>query len=374
MGSARLPLDKLFPPRWLPRPMPVLRRAAPQWTYARSTGVSRGGVASALRALVEAARYQPPVSHGRAVPLLGHYAGLVRVGGTTLAITTDTVGTKILLAEELGRFEPIGEDIVAINVNDLAAVGARPAALVDVISCARPDVRVFAALGRGLRRGLRQAECALVGGETAVVPDLVSGWDVGGTAVGFFPAGRPPILGTRIRPGDRILGLRASGVHANGFTLVRRLLKERRIPLGRPRAGGRRSVGRELLEPTRIYTRASEALADAPGVVGFAHISGGGVRNLVRLNGEVDFVLDRWPAPSGLFAWIQELGDLSLEEMYQTFNVGIGFVVVARPSAVDLCRSRLARAGYPGVVDLGRVARGRGVHLPQARLEYLAYS
>ena len=109
-------------------------------------------------------------------------------------------------------------------------------------------------------------------------------------------------------------------------------------------------------------------------MTGFAHISGGGVRNLVRLHREVDFVLDRWPFPKGLFAWVQGIGDLSDEEMYQTFNVGIGFVAVVRPTAVDRCRALLGRAGFPRVVEVGRVGRGQGVHLPQAGLEYLDYA
>lgn len=353
--------------------MVVRRVPKARWTYARSTGVARGEVATALHALLWAARYQPPHSHGRAVPIPGHYAGLLRVGETTIALTTDTVGTKVLLASELRRFETIGEDVVAVNVNDLAAVGARPAALVDVISCARPDPRVFAEIGRGIRRGLRRSECALVGGETAVVPDLVSGWDVGGTAMGFYPPGRRPVTGEAIRAGDRILGLRASGFHANGFTLVRALVKEHGIDIRRPRPGGRRPLASELLAPTRIYTGASEALADQPGVTGFAHISGGGVRNLVRLNGEVDFVLDRWPRARGLFAWVQELGRLTDKEMHQTFNGGIGFVTVVRPAAVERCRALLSRAGFPDATEVGRVARGQGVHLPQLDLEYRTY-
>ena len=354
--------------------MSVPRRSWAHWTYARSTGVARGGVAEALRALLANARYLPPRSHGRAVPIPGHYAGLVRVGRTTLALTTDTVGTKIVLAEELGQYEPIGEDAVAVNVNDLAAVGARPAALVDVISCSRPDPTVFAALGRGIRRGLARSQCALVGGETAVVPELVSGFDVGGTALGFFPPGRQPVTGSAIRPGDRILGLRASGFHANGFTLVRALLRENGIDPRRARGPGGGRLGTELLRPTRIYARASEALADVPGVTGFAHISGGGVRNLVRLNDTVDFVLDRWPRPKGLFAWVQDLGHISDAEMYQTFNVGIGFVVVMRASAVERSRALLRRAGYGDVAEIGHVARGRGVHLPHLDLEYTSYT
>ena len=327
-----------------------------------------------LRALVAAARYRPPSSHGRAVPLPGHYAGLVKVDGTILALTTDTVGTKVRLAEELNRFEPIGEDAVAVNVNDLAAVGARPAALVDVVSCGRPSPRVFAQLGRGIRRGLARAECALIGGETAVVPELVTGWDVGGTALGFFPPGRRPVTGSAIRPGDQILGLRASGLHSNGFTLVRALLREHRIDLRRTKAPNGRRLGPELLRPTRIYTQASEAIADVPGVTGLAHISGGGVRNLIRLNRRVRFVLDAWPEPRGLFRWVQELGSLAMMEMYQTFNVGIGFVVVARPGAVPPVVAALTRAGFRDVKPIGHVARGAGVGLPALGLDYGAYS
>ena len=354
--------------------MAVQRRQKERWTYARSMGVSRERVSEALHALLQEARYRPPPFHGRAVPLPGHYAGLVRIGGTVLALTTDTVGTKVLLAEELGTFEPIGEDAVAVNVNDLAAVGARPAALVDVISCARPDATIFAALGRGLRRGLARSACSLVGGETAVVPDLVARWDIGGTALGFFPPGRRPITGRSIRPGDRVIGIPSSGFHANGFTLVRALLRAKHVDLRRPRPGGRKSLARELLAPTRIYASASEALASLRGVTGLAHISGGGVRNLIRLNPAVDFVIDQWPRPRGLFAWVQELGALSNEEMYQTFNVGIGFVVVARPGSVDRCLALLSRAGFRDARVVGSVRRGRGVHLPQMGIEYLGYA
>ena len=165
------------------------------WTYARS-GVNRSEVASALAELIRAARYDPPSSHGRPVEAPGHYAGMIRIGRETVAITTDTVGTKVLLAEELHRWEEVGEDIVGVNVNDLAAVGARTAGLVDVILCARPRPAEFRAIGRGIGRGLRAAECALLGGETAVVPGIVDGIDLGGTAFGFFPGKRTPITGS----------------------------------------------------------------------------------------------------------------------------------------------------------------------------------
>lgn len=303
----------------------------------------------------------------------GHYAGLVRVGRETLAVTTDTVGTKVLLAEELGRWEEVGEDTVAINVNDLAAVGARPTALVDTILCGAADPAVFRAIGRGLRRGLAAARCARLGGETAMVGEIVRGIDLGATAVGFFPAGRAPVLGKSIRAGDRLVGLPSSGVHANGFTLVRRLLAEHAVRLGRPRPGAREAIGVELLRPTRTYSGVADAVADRPDVVGLAHLSGGGVRNLTRLQPRVRFVLDAWPPLPPLFAWLQQLGSLADREMYQTFNAGIGFVLVVRPSALRTLLPALASAGAPDARVIGRVESGRGVVMPELGLEYPSY-
>jgi phosphoribosylformylglycinamidine cyclo-ligase len=343
------------------------------WTYSRA-GVDRGSVAAALAALLAETQYRPPASHGRPLDLPGHYAGLVRIGRETLAITTDTVGTKTLLAEEVGRWEGVGEDVVQVNVNDLAAVGARPSFLVDCILCARPDPEVFRAIGRGIRRGLRRGRIALVGGETAVVPDIVRGTDLGGTAVGFLPRGRKPVTGARIRPGDAILGIPSQGFHANGYTLVRRLLKERRTELGRPRPGERLPLGEELLRPGRIYVDVSEALAGRATTHAFAHLSGGGVRNLVRLNDEVRFELDTWPELDPLHRWIQELGSIASDELYQTFNTGIGFVAVVAPSAVDASLGALRRAGVRDARTVGRVTAGRGVSLPRERVEYTSYA
>jgi phosphoribosylformylglycinamidine cyclo-ligase len=304
----------------------------------------------------------------------GHYAGLLKLGAETIAITTDTVGTKVLLADRLSRWEEVGEDIVGVNVNDLAAVGARTAGLVDTILCERPDAGVFRALGRGIDRGLRAARCSLLGGETAVVPDLVHRFDLGATAFGFFPGGRRPVLGKRIRAGDRILGIPSDGAHANGYTLIRRIVDESRVDLLRPRPGGRGPVGRELLRPTRIYTEAADAVADLPGVHGLAHLSGGGVRNLVRLHPKVEFVLDGWPPVPSLFAWLQELGGLSDSELFQTFNAGVGFVLVVDPTSVRTVTTRLARAGAADAREIGHVAEGAGVSLPGFGLEYRGYS
>ncbi len=342
-------------------------------TYAGS-GVDRPAVATALSALLASVRYRAPPRHGRAIAAPGHYAGLIRIGRETVAITTDTVGTKVRLAETLGRWEEVGEDVVGVNVNDLAAVGARTAGLVDTILCPRPDPEAFRAVGRGIDRGLRAARCALLGGETAVVPSIVTGIDLGATAIGFFPRGRTPVTGARIRPGDVLLGIPASGIHANGFTLVRQLIEEHSVDLARPRPGALRPLGEELLTPTRIYTEVADALADRAETHGFAHLSGGGVRNLTRLHAGVAFVLDRWPAPPPIFGFLQELGAISDEEMFQTFNMGIGFVLVTATHQLAETRRRLARAGAPDAVPIGRVERGHGVTVPDRGLAYRGYS
>jgi phosphoribosylformylglycinamidine cyclo-ligase len=342
------------------------------WTYARA-GVDRGPTAEALSGLLSAVRYRAPGSSGRPVRAVGHYAGLVRIGRETLAVTTDTVGTKVLLAASRDRWEEVGTDLVAVNVNDLASVGARPIGLVDTLLCDRVDAARFARIGTGIDRGLRESRCSLLGGETAVVPDVVRGMDLGGTAIGYFP-GRRPVLGRSIRPGDRLLGFPSSGLHANGFTLVRKLIEARGVDLDTRRPGAAIALGEELLAPTRIYVGLTEALAGVAGVTGLAHVSGGGVRNLVRLRADVRFELDGWPRPEGLFGWLMELGPVAPTEMYQTFNMGIGFVVVARPTALPAIRRRLARTPFASHAEVGRVLRGRGVALPGLHLEYDGYA
>ncbi|MGA9839219.1 MAG: phosphoribosylformylglycinamidine cyclo-ligase [Thermoplasmata archaeon] len=342
-------------------------------TYAQS-GVDRSAVTAALAELLSAVRFRPPPGHGRPVEGPGHYAGMIRIGRETIAVTTDTVGTKVLLAREMGRWEEVGEDMVGVNVNDLASVGARPAGLVDTILCARPDPATFRAIGRGLDRGLRAAGCSLLGGETAMVPSIVEGIDLGATALGFFPRGRAPVTGRGIRPKDVLLGVPSSGLHANGFTLVRKLVQEASVNLSAPRRGSRSPLGVELLSPTRIYSGVADTIADRPEVHGLAHLSGGGVRNLLRLHPRVAFVLDRWPAPPPLFEWVQRLGGISDEEMYQTFNMGIGFVLVVAPHRLADTRRRLARAGAADTRVIGRVEPGTGVTVPQLGLRYAEYS
>lgn len=347
-------------------------KGARRWTYAR-VGVDPARVGVAVSALTHEVRYRAPARSGRPLVLPGHFAGVVQVGRERLALTTDTVGTKTLLAEELNRWGEVGEDLVGVNVNDLAAIGARPSALVDTILCRAPDTRILRAIGRGINRGLERAECSLLGGETAIVPEMVEGFDLGATALGFFPGNRQPILGNKIRPGDELLGLPSRGVHANGFTLIRRLVKSAHVDLSARRTGGPTPLGVELLRPTRIYTRASEAIADDAATRGLAHITGGGVRNLARLNRRVRFSLDSWPEPTGIFAWLADLGRIPARELYQTFNMGIGFVVAVRSGNIDRILTRLSESGLRDGRKVGDVETGSGVALPHLGVTYPGY-
>ena len=353
-----------------PSALPMAHRET--LTY-REVGVDHGAISRSLRGFLRAVHPPRPSGHGRLKLGPGHFSGLLQVGRETLAITTDGVGTKVLLAEQLDRWEEVGEDLVAVNVNDLSAVGARPLALLDYLAMPRPEERVLRAIGRGVGRGLRRAGCGLVGGETAVVPELHRAPDLSGTALGYFPPGRPPVTGERIRPGDVALGLPSSGFHANGYTLVRRLVERAGLSLRSPLPGGGLPLGRRLLAPSRIYTRGLEALLAERLPVGLAHVTGGGARNLARLNPKVGFRLDGWPPPRGLFRWVADLSGLGAEELYQTFNMGVGFVVVVRPSHVDRARAVLARSGERNVSILGRAVASPGVHLSGLGVRYEGY-
>lgn len=354
------------------RKMPLPEAAPPALTYA-SVGIRQDEVAVALGRLLRAARYQAPSASGSVVKLPGHYAGVVRLGPTCVALTTDNVGTKMLLARTLDRWEEVGEDVVAVNVNDLSAVGARPSAFVDYIAVQTPVPSIFEAIGRGIGRGLKASRCALVGGETSVVPDLVKSVDLSGTAMGFFPKGRSPVTGAGLRAGDVLLGLPSSGFHSNGYTLIRRLVEEYAVDITRPLPGDTLPLGQRLLAPTRIYTRPLEALLDAGLPVALAHISGRGLRNLIRLTQKLQFVLDRLPPMPPLFRWMADLSQLSPDELYQTFNMGTGFIAVVRASKVEQALKVLAKAGEPGARILGTMGKGHGVVLPELGVRYDSY-
>lgn len=242
-------------------------------TYAQA-GVDDEKTSRALKSIISLAKGTFEFRRGKLgepAEDLGHYAALMDFGDFYLAITTDGVGTKVLVAEAVGKFDTIGIDMIAMNVNDLLCVGAEPVALVDYLAVKEPDERVFEGIAQGLYEGARQAGIAIVGGETAVMPDLINGFDLAGTAIGVVEK-RKVITGKKIRPGDAVIGIKSSGIHSNGLTLARKLL----IPkYGLDYEYEGKKLWEWLLEPTRIYVKAVLELIENVKVHGLAHITGG---------------------------------------------------------------------------------------------------
>jgi phosphoribosylformylglycinamidine cyclo-ligase len=310
----------------------------------------------------------------------GYFATLMHIPpGPAIALTTDGVGTKILLAREANRWESIGIDCIANNVNDVICVGAVPLALLDYMATDRIDAAVLEEVARGLYLGADAAGIAIPGGEIAQIGAMLADakggppmLDLVGTAIGAVPPGRTPVDGSAVSAGDVILALPSSGLHSNGFSLARQAL----FSLGGmsltdhvPGTGQR--LDDALLAPTRVYVKAAEALWDAgltPG--GLVHISGGGLLNLARLAADVSYQLDTLPPPPPIFALIAEAGHIPAATMYATFNMGTGFCIVVPPADQQAALDALKGAGEEPV-RIGTVTAtpGRFVSIPEAGLK-----
>ena len=322
--------------------------------YAKA-GVDQGAADSAVAGLVRALGAIKLGRPSLQVPLPGHYASVIKLDSETgIALSTDGVGTKLLVAEELGRFDTVGVDCVAMNVNDVICVGAEPLAMLDYIAVQKADPRICEEIGVGLARGAELAGVEIPGGELAQLGDLVSSVDVSGACFGTVPLDSI-IDGSGVRPGDAVIGLPSSGIHSNGYTLARAALQG--IPLDDDRLG--RPLGDILLEPTEIYVKPVLELmhADHIEVRGLAHITSGGLGNLLRLATDAAYEIDDpLPVPP-VFELIQERGEVSAEEMYEVFNMGCGFCVVVRPDQ-EAAALELLRAHYPEARRVGRVVEG----------------
>jgi len=320
--------------------------------YAKA-GVSQGDADAAVASLVSALAAAAP-AESRQVLASGHYANVVRLDERTgIALSTDGVGTKLVLAEQLGRWDTVGIDCVAMNVNDIVCVGAEPLAMVDYLAVDRADSEVAGAIGVGLARGAELAGIEIVGGELAQLGELINGLDLAGACFGTV-ALDSLVTGAAIEPGDPVIGLPSSGLHSNGYTLARSVLED--IPLDDERLG--RPLGDVLLEPTEIYVKpVVELLRSDVEVRGLAHITSGGLGNLLRLDAEVAYEIDDpLPVPP-VFELIQELGQVSDEEMHEVFNMGCGFCVVVAASDEDSAVVAL-RTAYPDAKRIGRAAEG----------------
>ncbi|HSS04176.1 MAG TPA: phosphoribosylformylglycinamidine cyclo-ligase [Solirubrobacterales bacterium] len=324
--------------------------------YAKA-GVDQGAADSAVAGLVRALATIELGRPSRQVPLPGHYASVIRIDERTgIALSTDGVGTKLLVAEQLGRFDTVGIDCVAMNVNDVICVGAEPLAMLDYIAIERAEPEVCEQIGVGLARGAELAGVEIPGGELAQLGDMVRGFDVAGACFGTV-ALDAIVDGSAVEPGDAVIGLPSSGIHSNGYTLARAALHG--IGLDED-PGGRlgRPLGDVLLEPTEIYVKpVLELLRSEVEVRGLAHITSGGLGNLLRLVAEVGYEIDApLPVPA-IFELIQERGGVSEAEMDGVFNMGCGFccVVAAGDEGMAL---ELLRAHYPAARRVGRAIEG----------------
>jgi phosphoribosylformylglycinamidine cyclo-ligase len=252
----------------------------------------------------------------------GDYAGLVDIGDQYLALATDGVGTKLLVAEAMEDYSTIGIDCMAMNVNDLVAQGVEPVAFVDYLAVEEPDDETAEELGEGLRRGAEQAGVALVGGETAVLPDVIRGLDIAGACAGLAPKGA--LFPGEAEPGDALVGWESSGIHSNGLTLAREAVTRENEYTDTFPPNPDRTIAEELLEPTRIYTDLLGPLREHE-THAAAHVTGGGWRNLTRMGDHRYEITDPFDAQP-VFEFVQREGTVDDEEMHRTFNMGTGFV------------------------------------------------
>jgi phosphoribosylformylglycinamidine cyclo-ligase len=326
----------------------------------------------------EAFRRDPEI--GRNVADVGYFAAVLDIGnGQGLAVTTDGVGSKVLVAEMMNRFDTIGIDCVAMNVNDVICVGARPLSFLDYIAIESAEPELLESIAKGLHEGARQSSVNIVGGEISQIPEIItgaregSGVDLVGMCVALVPVAEVNV-GQNVTPGDVVIGLRSSGVHSNGYTLARRVLFDRAglAPTDHVEALGR-SVGEELLEPTRIYVPEIVELLDRKlPLHALVHVTGDGFLNLTRVQAPgVGFELRDLPAPQPIFDLIQREGEVTDAEMYRVFNMGVGFCVVV-PDDRAVVNEVLEVMGAHDVEAqiIGAVIEDaeRRVHIPAKRL------
>jgi phosphoribosylformylglycinamidine cyclo-ligase len=331
--------------------------------YARA-GVDASRAEQAVAGLVDVLRRIDPGRPSRAVLGSGHYANVLRLDDRTgIALSTDGVGSKVIVAEQLGRFDTVGIDCIAMNVNDVICVGAEPIAVLDYIAVEEADPEMLRQIAEGLRAGAELASVEIPGGELAQLPELIRGhpsprgFDLVGACFGTV-ALDAIVTGARVAPGDAVIGIPSSGVHSNGLTLARRALPDLDE---RPPALGGASVGDALLEPTVIYVRAvTELLGSGVDVRGLAHITSGGLLNLLRLEAEVGYEISD-PLPRlPIFELIAERSRTEEAELLEVFNMGCGFCCVVPGDQTDLA-VELLDSHHPGSAVIGRATDEAGV-------------
>jgi phosphoribosylformylglycinamidine cyclo-ligase len=323
-------------------------------------GVDTSAADRGVAALVDVLRTIDTGRASRTVPLPGHFAAVLDVAPNLgIAVGTDGVGSKLIVAEQAGRYDTVGIDCVAMNVNDVVCVGAEPIALLDYLAVEQADPEVMREIAVGLKCGAELAGVEIPGGEVAVLPELIRGhpsphgFDLTAACIGTV-ALDAIVTGAECRPGDALIGLPSSGLHSNGYSLARQALSGLALD-DRPAALNSATIADALLEPTVIYVRAVlELLRSRVAVHGLAHITGGGVLNLTRLSGDVGFeITDPLRVPP-ICALVRDLGGVSDAEMWEVFNMGCGFVAVVPESDAEAAAGLLA-ASHPGSRRIGTV-------------------
>jgi len=337
----------------------------------KASGVDVAEADAGLRNIIARVTATWPKTGFGAVQLpIGYFANVVDIGGTGLALCTDGVGSKAIVAEMMGKYDTVGIDCVAMNVNDILCVGAKPVSMVDYIAIDRADAAILDGLAIGLAEGARQAGVSISGGEISQLPDMVKGFDLVGTAVGTVPLDRI-LVGRDIVPGDRVIGIASNGIHSNGFTLARRAFFERaRVSVDHVFTELGHPLGEELLRPTYIYVpEVLEIIERIGSVKALIHITGDGFLNLPRVAAVVGFIIDDPPAPPPIFDLIEEHAGVERAEMYEVYNMGVGFCVILAEHDADAALAILQRHRRAArVIGYAVADRTKSVYLPQQRL------
>jgi len=337
-------------------------------TY-RESGVDIEKEEQAIKGMLSSIKSQ---RKGIGKPLGGHYAGMIEFGDYALVLCTDGVGSKVKIASELKIWDTIGIDCIAMNVNDAICVGAEPLAFVDYLAIDDPKPEITKELGKGLEKGAELSNISIIGGETASLPEIVNGFDLAGTCLAYVKKDEI-VTGEAISPGDIIIGLSSNGIHSNGYTLARKVIEYNKFSYSDRVPDGLypgKTIGEVLLAPTHIYVQEVVVLLKKVNVHGLAHITGSGLRNLPRLNKNVKFIIDDPFTPQPIFTFLQKYGDIDDNEMYQTFNMGMGFAVIVAKKDADSTVKILQEYSNSEVKIVGRIEKGTGVELPYLNIKY----
>ncbi len=298
---------------------------------------------------------------GIGAPLKSDFTGLIDFGEYALSLCTDGVGTKLLVADIMEKWDTVGIDCIAMNVNDTICQGAEPIAFVDYLAVEEADPELTEEIGKGLEKGAELSNMTIIGGETATLGDIIKGFDIAGTTLGFVKK-EEIIDGKDVEVGDRIIGLPSSGVHSNGFTLARKIVDESEYDYHDEMEFG--VIGFELLTPTKIYVKSIIKALKKYDIKAMANITGGGLRNVKRVNEKFRYIIDDPLEPQPIFEFLQKEGRVSDKEMYQTFNMGMGFCLIVSSEISEEVAEEL------GGKVVGEVKKGEGVYHTGKDLEY----